>query len=176
MSTDLPQSILDAIYRLSTYVSQNGYAEVIVTRTGSALFKQSSSTEKPTGIKQFGIVGVIGAIWSLVILLAILVILGLSTFTSSMKLDTGWIFVLIRAPWILMMVTLSSVFEPKERRTISSTIAVFTTFVFVGLALLSKSATLSILFYIMSISCFMFGYVLERLQSLIRAKKVTIPK
>ncbi|CAG0998579.1 hypothetical protein ANAEL_02780 [Anaerolineales bacterium] len=176
MSTDLPQPIREAVHQLAAYVSQSGYAEVIITRTGNALFKQSSSIEKPTLRKQLGIVGIIGAVWSLAIFVASWAILGVSVFTSSLKLDTGWAFVLIGAPWLLMLVTLASVLEPKETRTTSSTIAVFTTFVFVGLALLSKSAMLSTLFYAMSISCFIFGYGLERLQSLIRPNKVANSK
>lgn len=136
MNTDLPKPVLDAIDKLAAYADQSGYTQVIVSDRGSASFKRGLDVE-PVKAKGLNAVGAIAVVWSFVMVVSSMIILGLFVFTHSLKLDWGWILTLLGAPWLLVGIGESLFVHegPMPRWGM----ATWATCVFAGLAMLSKS-------------------------------------
>jgi uncharacterized membrane protein len=133
--------------------------------------KSNENKEKYSIRKQLGIKGIVGLSCSLIIMVISWLIGIYYIISPSRILVTGWILILVGAPWLLLIITISPSLEINESQSTISTLAVFTTFVFIGLALLSRLELISVLFIIMSIFCFLFGYLIGKVQPFINSKK-----
>ncbi len=165
MNTNIPPHVKNAIQELSEFAKQNEYAEVIVSYTGSASFTRHSHKEKQ---ESPGIVGILAVTMAVVLFISSLVILGISLFNPLPEVTNEWILILIGSSWLSVIVTLEPIFGKKEMRDSYAVTATFVIFVFLGLALLSKSPILSPLFYAMAFSSFVFGRGFAVLQKGVR--------
>ena len=165
MNSHIPPDMNDAIRKLSEFADQNGYVEVVVSHTGSASFTRHSNQEKKGNL---GMVGILAAMAAATIFISSLVIIGISLFKPLPEVNDGWMLILIGSSWLCVIVTLEPVFGKKEMRDSYAVTATFVSFIFLGLALLSKSPVLSSLFYVMTFSSFVFGRGFDTLQKVMR--------
>ncbi len=154
MNTDIPPHVKNAIRELSEFANQNEYAEVIISHTGSASFTRHSHKEKK---ENPGVVGILAVLMAAIVFISSFVILGISLFKPLPEVNHGWMLILIGSSWLSVIVTVEPVFGKKETRDSYAITATFVIFVFLGLALLSKSPVLSPLFYTMAVSSLVFG-------------------
>lgn len=165
MNTNIPPHVKNAIRELSDFANQNEYVEVIVSHTGSASFTRQKHQEKK---ENPGVVGILAVTIAAIVFVSSLVILGISLFRPLPEVNNGWILILIGSSWLSVIVTLEPVFGKKEMRESYAVTATFVIFVFLGLALLSKSLILSPLFYTMAFSSLVFGRGFAILQKGVR--------
>ncbi len=157
-----PPDVKDAIYKLSEFANQNGYAEVTISRTGSASFTQHSYGKKKGNVSAIGILALIAAG---ILLISSLVVIAIVFFKPLPEIyDHKWMFILFGSSVLSTMVTIKPAIGDKEIRGANTIIAACATFIFLGLALVSTSFVLSNLFWGMALSSFVFGQNFDTLQ------------
>ena len=162
MNSDIPPDVKDAIRKLSEFANQNRYTEATISNTGSASFTRHSSRKEKGDSNVIGILAIIVAI---TLLVSSLVLIGISFFKSLPEInDNRWRFILLGSSVLSAMVTIEPSMGNMKTRNTNAIIATCATFVFLGLALLTTSLVLSLLFWGMAFSSFVFGQGFDTLQ------------